>query len=82
MADTEDQTITGSNCMKYRRQSGGVLLKNNCDVEMIFAVQKKSSLSGGGKSVTNNIPVSAKDEKFYPTGGSDNVVSVGIGSKD
>ena len=79
MADTTDQTVVGSSCMFYRRQSGGVLLKNKCAEEMTFAVTQKGS--GGSDNITNNITVGAKKETIHNTGGSENVVSVGIGSK-
>lgn len=81
MADTEDQTVVGSTCMKYRRQGGGVLLINNCDAEMVFAVKQKASSAGDNKPMTVNVSVGSRQTIHHPTGGSDNVLGVSIGSK-
>ncbi len=80
MTDFIDQGITGSTCMFYRRQSRGVLLKNKCDMSVKFAVEQKAAKSSGKHTTVSNVYVSAKSQVFHNTGGSDNVVSVGIGS--
>lgn len=80
MTDLSDQTVAGSTCMFYRRQSRGVLLKNKCDVPMVFAVVQKSNDASDQQTTTTNVSVAAKSEDFRNTGGSDNVISVGIGS--
>lgn len=78
MTDVTDQTVVGSMCMFYRRQSRGVLLKNSCSETMVFAVEQRASSST--QSIINNIPVGGNQEVFHGTGGSDNVIAVRIGS--
>ena len=80
MTDLTDQTVTGSTCMFFRRGSRGVVLKNKCDVSMVFAVEQLSNSSSGAVPTVVHVRVDANSEKFHNAGGSENVISVGIGS--
>lgn len=80
MADVEDQIVVGSTCMKYRRQSRGVLLINDCDREMVFAVETYTSSAGDHKPMIVDVSVAAKSSTQHSTGGSEKVISVSIGN--